>query len=296
MIKFVNAKINLGLNIIGKRADGYHDLSTVFYPVGLYNGNPDNPEPFCDVLEAVSLHGAERNEYRFSGNSIDCPPEKNLVVKAAELFLEKRKEEGMTPGTYRILLDKHMPDGAGLGGGSADASFTLKLLNEMEGRPFSEKELVEMAASLGADCPFFILNRPVAATGIGEIMNPIDLNLDGCWSVLVKPSVSVSTQEAFSGVVPHRPEKVIIEILNHPVHEWERRGLKNDFEAGIFRIYPHLGDIKDSLKKEGSLYAAMSGSGSSIFGIFPDRPTAEKAYNTLKQTLDTSNRIFLIKL
>lgn len=284
MIKFVNAKINLGLHITRKREDGYHELETLFYPVGLYNGTPENPEPFDDILE-VHLCETGRDEFSFSGNAIDCPLEKNLVWKAARVF---RDAIGYTGGV-NIRLDKHIPDGAGLGGGSADASFTLLALNDLLNRPMSKSELVCLAAGLGADCPFFIENRPVLATGIGEAMTPFPLNLDGCWAVVVKPDIYISTREAFGCVSPRRPDHSIANILCLPVSHWQPL-LINDFEAPLFSMYPHLADVKKSLLENGAVYASMSGSGSSIYGIYPDRERAEKGRNA--QT-DIS---FLIKL
>ena len=154
MIQFVNAKLNLGLNIIGKRADGYHLLETIFYPVGVHNGTPVNPEPFGDILEAVPAQEDSCNRYRFLGRPVDCPPEKNLVYRAAELI------SGRTGRYFDISLVKSIPDGAGLGGGSADATFTLRLLNRLSGNRLSSDELKELALSLGADCPFFVENTP----------------------------------------------------------------------------------------------------------------------------------------
>ncbi|MDE6637020.1 MAG: 4-(cytidine 5'-diphospho)-2-C-methyl-D-erythritol kinase, partial [Muribaculaceae bacterium] len=172
MVKFINAKLNLGLNIVRKREDGYHDLETVFYPIGVHNGTPENPEPFCDILEIIP---SEKTEFVFTGREVDCPLEKNLVYKAWKIFKDNYPELK----DYKIHLEKHLPDGAGLGGGSADASGVLLMLNELSGNPFKNEELLEMALCLGADCPFFILNRPCYAEGVGEILEPIDLDLSG---------------------------------------------------------------------------------------------------------------------
>lgn len=280
MIKFVNAKLNLGLNIIRKRPDGYHDLETLFYPVGLYNGTPRNPEQFCDILEITP---SEKTEFIFSGRPVACPLEKNLVYKARKLF----KEQYPALGEYRIELEKHLPDGAGLGGGSADASFVLKMLNELSGNPFTDERLAEMALQLGADCPFFIYNKPCFAQGVGEKMEEVDLDLSGWWCLLVKPEVSISTKEAFAGVTLAIPEQTLKEIAKRDVKEWN--GLMiNDFEASLFPNHPILGEIKNRMYELGAVYSAMSGSGSTIFGLFPNKEKALEAssvfssmYNTL---------------
>ena len=295
LIHFVNAKLNLGLNIIRKRNDGYHELETVFYPVGLYNGTPENPEPFCDILEIVATDG-DSDRFTFTGNPIDCSHENNLVCKAASAFHEALKETGSGKPCFDIRLEKHIPDGAGLGGGSADASFTLRVLNKLCGNPFDHRQLIGIAAVLGADCPFFIENRPVLASGIGEIMTPVGVNLEGYWAVIIKPDIYISTREAFSGIRPKLPENVLVEIIEHPVEEWKDRGLGNDFEPHIFQLYPRLGSIKESLYENGALYAAMSGSGSSLFGIFPDRESALSAKLDASNSTDYQNLTFISKL
>ncbi len=268
MIKFVNAKLNLGLNIVRKRPDGYHDLETVFYPVGLHNGTPQNQEPFCDILEITP---SDRTDFLFSGRVVDCPLEKNLVYKAWKVY----KEEYPALGEYVIRLEKHLPDGAGLGGGSADASFVLLMLNELCGYPFGKERLAEMALRLGADCPFFIYNRPCYAEGVGERLEPIDLDMSGWWCLLVKPDISISTKEAFAGVHPGHPEKPIKEIMKLDVEEWQ--GLMvNDFEASLFPNYQVLEDIKRGLIEQGASYASMSGSGSTVFGLFRKREDAHR--------------------
>lgn len=291
MIKFVNAKINLGLNVIKRRVDGYHELETLFYPVGLYNGTAENPEPFCDILEVTAIENpsglssslqyeTEGDFFHFYGRTIDCPLEKNLVWKALRAF---RQQNGMASGSsnlsdrFCISLYKHIPDGAGLGGGSADATFTLQALNELCGNPLSKDDLIHLAASLGADCPFFVENRPVLASGIGEIMTPFSLDLSGYWAVIVYPGIRISTKDAFSGINPHFPERPLSEILKFPVTDWEKEGLKNDFEDHIFEMFPVLPEIKRLLKESGADYAAMSGSGSSVFGIFPSKDLAYRA-------------------
>ncbi len=296
MIKFVNAKLNLGLNIVRKRGDGYHDLETVFYPVGKNNGTPENPEPFCDILEITP---AEKTEFFFTGRKVDCPLEKNLVYKAWKLF--KEKYEGTKTGTfateqccdsvkilpeYSIRLEKHLPDGAGLGGGSADASFVLLMLNELNGNVFTETEMAEMALILGADCPFFVYNEPCFAEGVGERLQKIDLNLSGWWCALVKPDLSISTKEAFAGVTPKEPEKSLKDISWIAIEEWNGR-MKNDFEDAMFPNHPVMGEIKKSLLASGAVYAAMSGSGSTLFGLFELREDALKAVSKFQEHYTT---------
>lgn len=266
MIKFVNAKLNLGLNIVRRRDDGYHDLNTVFYPVGLHNGTPENPEPFCDILEILP---SSATEFVFSGRKVECPLEKNLVYKAWKVFRENYPQ---LP-EYVIRLEKHLPDGAGLGGGSADATFVLDMLNRLNGEPFDDSSLAAMALGLGADCPFFVFNRPCYAEGVGERIRIIDLDLGGKWCALVKPEVSISTKEAFAGVIPSEPEVALETVIRRPVCEWNGL-MKNDFESSLFPNHPVLGEIKEALLACGAEYASMSGSGSTIFGIFATREAA----------------------
>lgn len=266
MIIFINAKLNLGLNIVKHRPDGYHDLETVFYPVGKHNGTPVNPEPFCDILEIIN---AEKTEFVFTGRRVDCPLEKNLVFKAWRIFKDNYPE---LP-EYRIQLEKHLPDGAGLGGGSADASAVLCMLNELCDLPFSQEQLAKMALRLGADCPFFIYNTPCYAEGVGEKLEPIDLDLSGWWCLLVKPRVSISTKEAFAGIHPAKPVMHLKEILNLCVEDWQGK-MVNDFEASLFPNHKKLEDIKTTLLECGAEYSAMSGSGSTVFGLFRDKEEA----------------------
>lgn len=280
MIRFVNAKINLGLLVTEKRPDNYHNIETVFYPVGKYNGTPVNPSPFCDILEITELSGPE-DEFFFVGKEIDCVPESNLVVRAATLFKEELVAKGLNPSNYTIILEKHLPQGAGLGGGSADAAFTLALLNELNRWPLDKKSLARLALRLGADCPFFIENEPMYASGVGEILSPVDLDLSGHWAVIVKPRVHISTAEAFAGIKPCKPQKDIRDIVSQPIDLWDELGLKNDFEPHIFSLHPELGAIREALKKEGALYASMSGSGSAIYGIFREHEAASAAFDKM---------------
>lgn len=287
MIRFINAKINIGLNIVSKRPDGYHDLETVFYPVGIECGLPHQPEPFDDVME-ITYDGGEVSgcRFQFVGRRINCPPKKNLVVKAASLFLGKYntvRDDLHKFGMFELTLDKHLPDGAGLGGGSADASFTLEMLNETTGYPFSNDELKEMALKLGADCPFFLLNKPCFASGIGEILNPIEVNLKGYTILIVKPDVNVSTSEAFAGITPKKPEFDLRFLPYIPIEEWKDK-VVNDFETTIFALHPELATVKERLYKSGAVYASMSGSGSAIYGIFADSEAAHAERVHLEST------------
>ena len=257
MITFPNAKINLGLFIERKRPDGYHDISTIFYPIPL--------------VDAVEIIPAPKTELFLYGNPIDCPPEKNLVVKAYRLMAK----EFHLPNAA-IHLYKHIPDGAGLGGGSADASFALKMLNEMGKLGMPDEQLAAMASQLGADCAFFVYNRPMYATGIGDKFAPVEVNLSGYWLLLVKPPVSVPTGEAYSRVKPAPSAEPIPQVLQRPVRQW-REVLKNDFEPSVFACHPQLAQIKQQMYDAGALYASMSGSGSSLYGIFESDILAESA-------------------
>lgn len=279
MIEFVNAKINIGLQIVRRREDGYHDLQTVFYPVGKYAGLPDNPEPFCDILEIIPAK-EPGVIFHFKGRMIDCPEEKNLVCKAARLFFESSASDSGRFGSsasasaqgergVEIILEKHLPDGAGMGGGSADASFTLRMLNELTSQGYSDEELAELALRLGADCPFFIYNRPMYGCGVGEKLTDVKLDLAGYWLVVVKPAVYVSTRDAFAGVTP-RPGNIDLRtIVEIPIAYWQDV-VVNDFEASIFPKFPELARIKERLIRNGAVYASMTGSGSSIYGIYDD--------------------------
>lgn len=296
MIKFVNAKINLGLNIVRRRDDGYHDLETVFFPVGLESGMPQQPEAFDDILEVTFVPGEVSGcRFQLMGRKMDCAPEKNLVVKAARLFfkslLDKIGEVDQT-GVFNVTLDKHLPDGAGLGGGSADASFCLAMLNEVCGDVFSDSELASMALHLGADCPFFIYNRPSFAEGVGEVLTPVEIDLKGNWLLIVKPEVSVSTKEAFAGITPKTPGFDLRFLPHLPLEKW-RGKVVNDFEESLFPLHPELGELKASLYDAGAVYASMSGSGSAMYGIFSDEDKARAAQETFNST---NNGVWLFGL
>lgn len=254
MITFPNVKINLGLSITEKRPDGYHNLETVFYPVALE-----------DALE-IRTSSATAPDRKFilhqHGLEIAGKAEDNLVAKAYQLLDEKFN---LPP--VDIHLYKHIPSGAGLGGGSSDAAFMLKLLNEHFHLNLPDNQLEEYAATLGADCAFFIRNKPTFAEGIGNIFSPIELSLSGYGIMIVKPDIFVSTREAFSNIHPKRPEHPIKEVIQRPVSEW-KEALINDFEASVFPLHPAIEAIKQELYNQGAAYASMSGSGSSVFGLF----------------------------
>lgn len=252
MITFPNAKINLGLRITERRPDGYHNLETIFYPIHLE-----------DALEVVPLKD-NKQEYdlKITGTPIDGTPEDNLVVRAYRLL----KQDFDLPPIH-IYMYKHIPLGAGLGGGSSDAAFMIKLLNEKFALGMTTGQMEAYASRLGADCAFFIQDRPVLATGIGNEFTPIDLSLKGMYIVLVKPSVSVSTREAYAGVTPQRLDVPLTTLIRRPIEEW-RDCIANDFEPSVFRAYPEIAAIKDKLYDMGAVYASMSGSGSTVYGIF----------------------------
>lgn len=254
MILYPNAKINIGLNVVEKRADGYHNLETVFYPLNL-----------LDALEITTdEHQADSVKLKVSGEAIAGRPSDNLVMKACNLMRSMFPEK---IERLSVHLHKHIPTGAGLGGGSSDAAFTIKALNEKFSLGMSVDQMEQLSAQLGADCPFFIKNQPVFAEGIGDIFTDIDIVLKGKTLVLVKPDISVSTADAYSLVSPHKPQQSLRESLRLPVEEWKNH-VVNDFESSVFKKFPEIAAIKDRLYDLGALYASMSGSGSAVYGIF----------------------------
>lgn len=262
MITFPCCKINLGLNIVAKRPDGYHDLETVFYPV-----------PLCDALEIKKMDDEFPSptpiDLKITGNVVECNESKNLVVKAYRLLAQDYK----LPRIHAHLV-KRIPTQAGLGGGSADAAYMIRLLDERFRLNMGNAEMERYAAQLGADCAFFITSEMAYATGIGEILTPVDNeenNLEGYYLALVKPNVAISTAEAFAGITPKKPIKNCRDIVCQPIDTW-RAELTNDFEKPIFAIHPILATVKEKLYEQGALYAQMSGSGSTIFGIFGQKP------------------------
>jgi 4-diphosphocytidyl-2-C-methyl-D-erythritol kinase len=249
MITFPNAKINLGLNVVKKRSDGYHNIETVFYPIGL-----------CDALEVIT---STKFKFELSGIRLDGISENNLVVKAYRLL----KEEFQLP-PVKIHLHKVIPIGAGLGGGSSDGAFMLKLLNNLFKLGIETQQLEKYASLLGADCPFFIKNAPAFGSGIGDVLKSINIDLSDFLIILIKPPFSVNTAGAYKNIHPTVPTNSINNILLLDISEWERV-LKNDFEKPVFQMYPEIERIKEKLYEQGALYASMTGSGSSVFGIFP---------------------------
>ncbi|MBI5371497.1 MAG: 4-(cytidine 5'-diphospho)-2-C-methyl-D-erythritol kinase [Sphingobacteriales bacterium] len=256
MIVYPNCKINLGLHILRKRADGYHDLETVFYPIGLK-----------DILEIIPNHSDETGKeilFTQSGLEIGGDPENNLCVKACHLL--KKDFPDLPP--VRLHLHKIIPTGAGLGGGSADAAFTLRLLNDLFKLGIDTDTLIEYAAQLGSDCPFFILNTACFAGGRGEKLEKLEPGLKGYQVILVNPGIHIPTGPAFAALHPNLPTKSLKEIILQPVHTWKDE-LVNDFEKVIFPEHPAIGAIKDQLYRSGCHYASMSGSGSTVFGLYP---------------------------
>lgn len=256
MIVFPNAKINIGLDIVRRRNDGYHDLETVMMPV-----------PWCDILEIVPAHG-DTDTLTVTGRGVDCPPEKNLVMKAVRAL---RETVDFPP--VDIYLEKIIPDGAGLGGGSADAAFTLTCIDSLFGLGLPRRLLAETAARIGADCPFFIYNNVSFCTGTGTDIKAFPLHLPSpLWIAIVKPDESVSTREAYAGVTPSVPATALTELLTLPVTRWQG-AVKNDFEASIFPAHPAIAAVKQALLDMGAVYTSMSGSGSAVYALFdsPER-------------------------
>lgn len=262
MITFPNAKINLGLQVLRKRNDGFHDIETVFYPI-----------PLCDSLEILKLSG-RKGSFRQYGLRLDGG--ENLCQKAYNLLKEKYD----IPPVSMYLL-KNIPAGAGLGGGSSDAAHTLIMLNKMFDLDISSAELEILAAQLGSDCPFFIRNMPVLAEGRGEVFAPINPGLKGKYIVVVKPNTHVSTPEAYAMVKPDHSRASLRDILDKPVDQW-KDVLLNDFETPVFKKYPAIRQIKEKMYDDGALYASMSGSGSAVFGIFPHAVAHSYEHTVLK--------------
>lgn len=266
MIAFANAKINIGLQVIRRREDGYHDLETVFYPIRMH-----------DVVEVI-----ESSETRFFASGLAIPHSHagNLCLRAYELV---RSRVDIPP--VDIYLHKVIPVGAGLGGGSSDAAAVLRVLNDLFAIGLSDSELMAMARQLGADCAFFLRNKPVFATGIGNVFTDVNVNLAGYHLVVVKPDVHIDTAEAYRGVMLRPEGNGLSDAIRLPVAAWKDR-IANDFEGSIFARHPAIGKLKADLYEAGALYAAMSGSGSAVFGIFEKR--AE-----LGQTMDACQVFYI---
>lgn len=252
MITFPNAKINVGLRVVARRPDGYHNIETLFYPISL-----------ADVLEIVPATSSDTT-LSVTGFVPAGEVSDNLVMRAYRLLQERYDLPAV-----EIHLHKAIPFGAGLGGGSSDAAYALRMLRDMFDLPLTDDDLARMAASLGADCPFFIYNRPLFATGIGDCFESADFTLRGKHIVLVKPPVGVSTAEAYARIVPAVPQQHLRDELAQPLASW-RGQVVNDFEPGVFMIHPRIAAVKQRLYELGAVYASMSGSGASVFGIFDE--------------------------
>lgn len=260
MISFPIAKINLGLNVVEKRPDGYHNLQTIFYPV-----------PIKDALEVQVMDEAFPSDFdcdlKVTNITIEGDEQRNLVVRAYQLL----KQDFPTLPRIHSHLWKGIPTQAGMGGGSSDCAYMMLLLNQQFRLGLTDEQLIEYAAKLGADCAFFILSRPCYAEGIGEKLQPIDLSLSGYYIAVVRPDIPVPTKEAFSRIRPHYPAQNCRETVMQPIDTW-RDTLINDFEESVFALHPEIGDIKQRLYDMGATYAAMSGSGSALFGLFKKQP------------------------
>ncbi len=258
MVTFPNAKINIGLNIVSRRSDGYHDIESIMVPV-----------PWCDILEIVPSQG-DVTTLTISGREVNCPMEKNLVMKAFRAMQSKYDLPEVD-----IHLHKIIPDGAGLGGGSADAAYSIVTLNDVFELGVTKQEMAEIASTIGADCPFFIYNKSMLATGIGTDFTEIKLDLSGYKILIVKPQVSVPTAQAYAGVTPQQPDVAIKDLIKIPIEQWQGV-IKNDFEKSIFPLHPIVADIKQQIIDIGAIYASMSGSGSSVYGIFKSDNLSEE--------------------
>ena len=276
---FPNCKINIGLRVVRKREDGYHDLETIFYPVyGLH----DELEVEA-ITNNTTQHDTTRHDsiqFLQEGLAVDCPAEDNLIIKCYQRMRAKYPQIG----DVRIRFKKNIPFGAGLGGGSSDAAHMAIALNEIFALGLTREQLADEMRHLGADCPFFIYNTPCYAEGIGDKLTPISLDLSGLRLVMIKPNCGVSTKEAYSGIIRHpevegqikqvlKEEKALTDM--HPL-------LINDFEQTVFPLHPEIAEIKKRLQDAGAVYAAMSGSGSTVFGLFE---------NDAKDSTDTQLRL-----
>ncbi len=253
MIVYPNCKINLGLNVLSRRADGYHNIESIFYPV-----------PWHDMLEIIP---SDDCHFNFNGLNVNCAREENLCFRAYNLI----KRQVNIPD-IDLFLYKQIPFGAGLGGGSADATFTLKALNELFSLNLGDDKIAEMASSLGSDCAFFVQNSPCYVTGTGTTLCPLNLSLKGFYLVIVKPDVFVSTKEAYKMIIPRHPVVSLPDLIKAPVTEWKNT-IINDFEEPVFSKYPLIRQIREKLYESGAVYASMSGSGSAVYGLFEQKMT-----------------------
>lgn len=254
MVVFPNCKINIGLNILGKRLDGYHNLQTIFYPINIK-----------DALEIIEAReSVEQVLFSSSGITLEGNEQDNLCLKAAYLL---KKDFPQLPAV-QMHLHKNIPVGAGLGGGSANAAFTIQLLNSQFSLGLTQQQLIKYATVLGSDCPFFILNKPCYATGRGEILEEISIDFSAYKILLVNPGIHINTAWAFSTLTLKEKSAVNLkELILQPIGTWQQT-IVNDFEKPVFAAHSEIGSIKNYLYQQGALYASMSGSGSSVFGIF----------------------------
>jgi len=263
MTVFPIAKINLGLNVVERRPDGYHNLETIFYPV-----------PLMDALEILSMGEDFPSDVdcdlKVTNIPVEGDEQKNLVVRAYQLL----KQDFPTLPRLHAHLWKGIPTQAGMGGGSSDCAYMIRLLNEAFELQLSKEQMIGYAAKLGADCAFFILSEPCYAEGIGEVLQPVSLDLSGYFIGVVRPDIPVPTKEAFSRIHPHHPAVCCRDVIKHPVETW-RDMLINDFEESVFALHPEIGAVKTKLYDMGATYAAMSGSGSALFGLFKEDPAEE---------------------
>lgn len=262
MVSFPNAKINLGLHIVGKRPDGYHNLQTIFYPID-----------FKDALEITVSQSTEELSYSQSGITVVGEMESNLCVKAFRLL--KTRYPSIPP--VNMHLHKIIPMGAGMGGGSADAAFTLILLNKKFNLGIDEDTLMQLSLELGSDCPFFIINKPCVATGRGEIITPIDVSLDRFQILIINPGIHVNTGDAFRELIIKNTHIDLAETIQLPVTEW-KDNLTNDFEATVFKKHPSIAALKNTMYELGAVYSSMSGSGSTVYGIFENKINLENKF------------------
>lgn len=253
MICFPNAKINIGLRVTGKRSDGYHDIESILYPIGL-----------TDILEISEQEKVSGNSISLdtTGIKIDSPPKENLVFRTAELL---RKEYSIPP--LSIHLHKLIPTGSGLGGGSSDAAFLLRLLNKKFNIGIGEEKMLEIASVLGSDCPFFLNNTSAFISGRGENIQPISLNLCQFYLVVVCPDIHIDTGLAYSQITPSKPELSLQKLIKYPVSQW-KENIYNDFEKPVFSKYPSIKKIKEKLYRMGAIYSSLTGSGSAVYGLF----------------------------
>lgn len=274
MVRFTDCKINIGLDVLRRRTDGYHDIVTAMVPV-----------PWHDVVEIVpSAKGV--NLLTVYGRKVDCSPEDNLVMKAARLMQERYDVPALDIGLQKIV-----PDGAGLGGGSGDATACIMLINDMYSLGLDIPEIASLSARLGADCPFFAYNRPMLATGTGTTLEPIDIDLSGLTLLIAKPQgASVSTRQAYASLKPSVPERQLDQLLRLPVEQWQGL-IKNDFETTIFAAAPQVRAVKETMLASGAIYASMSGSGAAVYGLFRDASAASEV-QALLTACDTFTTTF----